>query len=271
MTRCFISHSSKDRAFVEEELIGVFDALGLEPWYSKEDINAAEEWERSIKKGLESSEWFAVVLSPRSQSSSWVRDEVHWAFSHRGGRIIPILLEECDPQEVHLRLPRVQHIDYSRQPKKAQLTLIRTIRDALDGLVIRSPAISGEWAGVVYQYDSMDSEPSEFVAEATLIADRKSISGRIQVQFPEKLKRPIDGPGPLSVQFKVTGGLMYERYLQLNYLSEDPAVVQFGAWIMELDDHAQELTGRYIGYGAYSKTIVFGLTKLTKRSSSAST
>lgn len=265
MTRCFISHSTEDRKFVEEELLGIFEALGLDPWYSKADIRAAEDWEHSIKKGLESSEWFCVVLSPRSQGSEWVKDEVHWAFSHRGGRIIPILIEECDPNAFHVRLPRVQHIDYARDPRRARFTLIRTIRDALDGLLIRSAGISGKWTGAVYQRDEDDSELSEFSAEATLTADRKTVSGRLRVQFPEKLKRPIDGPGPLTVEFIVTGGLMYERFLQLNYLSEDPTVVQFGSVVLELDDHAREMNGRYVAYGAYSKSIVSGLARLTKK------
>ena len=64
MSRWFISHSTQDRPFVESELIGLFQALGQEVWYCREDIVSGEEWERSIKSGLQLSDWFVLVMSP---------------------------------------------------------------------------------------------------------------------------------------------------------------------------------------------------------------
>src|SRR5262249_24741557 len=81
------------------------------PWYSKEDIRTGEEWEASIRAGLEQCPWFLVVLSPRSQTSRWVQREVSWAMEHRLGRIIPVLLEDVHKDKLDLGLHAIQHVD----------------------------------------------------------------------------------------------------------------------------------------------------------------
>src|SRR5262249_23838018 len=47
--RVFISHSSLDRQFVEGELLSALRGHGVATWHSAEDIQTAEEWERSIR------------------------------------------------------------------------------------------------------------------------------------------------------------------------------------------------------------------------------
>jgi hypothetical protein len=108
MSRVFISHSTRDRAFVEDILVPALHSYGLETWYSKNDIQAADRWERSILNGLESCDWFLIVLSPNSAKSDWVADELHWAMSNRHGRIVPVMIEACNPYDFHIRLPRLQ-------------------------------------------------------------------------------------------------------------------------------------------------------------------
>ena len=108
----FISHSTGDRAFVETVLLPILSTAGIESWYSPRDIRTSDDWEQSIRRGLESSDWFLLVMSPRAQSSEWVRDEVLWAVEHRPGRIVPVLAETCDPRNIHMRLARIQHVDF---------------------------------------------------------------------------------------------------------------------------------------------------------------
>lgn len=110
-TSVFISHSSSDRQFVESVILPTLKRAGIECWYSPDDISCAEDWERSILAGLEGTEWFLLVMSPRAQSSEWVRDEVMWAVEQRMGRIVPVLIETCDPRSIHIRLARIQHVD----------------------------------------------------------------------------------------------------------------------------------------------------------------
>jgi len=97
---------------LEERIIPVIQGHGIDLWYSKSDIKASGLWEREIIQGLQSCDWFLVVMSPRSATSEWVKDEISWAFTNRVGRIIPLLIEDCDPISFHLRLPRIQQIDF---------------------------------------------------------------------------------------------------------------------------------------------------------------
>ncbi len=111
MARVFISHSTADRDFVERDLLPLLQQNGVEPWYAPQAIQSASQWERTIVSGLESCEWFLLVMSPRSARSEWVRAEVNWAIGKRTGKIVPLLLESCDSVAFHLWLPLIQHID----------------------------------------------------------------------------------------------------------------------------------------------------------------
>jgi formylglycine-generating enzyme required for sulfatase activity len=123
MVQVFISHCTPDRAFVETEILPVLQAHGIKSWYARDDILGAEEWEESIKSGLESCEWFLVVMSPRAAASRWVRAEVRWAFRNRSGKILPVLHEPCDPEDFHLMMPDVQHIDFAADARAARARL----------------------------------------------------------------------------------------------------------------------------------------------------
>jgi TIR domain len=123
--KVFISHSTYDREFVESELIPALASHGVDSWYSKQDIQGASEWAQRIVTGLQECDWFLVVMSRRSSESQWVRDEVHWAMDHRWERIVPVLLDDCDPMQLHLRLRRVQYIDFRRDRKRAKEELVR--------------------------------------------------------------------------------------------------------------------------------------------------
>ena len=111
MPKIFISHSNQDRQFVEDMLVRVLHAHGIDTWYSKDSIMGAARWEREILQGLRDCDWFLLAMSPRSAASQWVKHEVDWAFSRRPGKIIPIMLDQCDPDDFHLGLAGIQHID----------------------------------------------------------------------------------------------------------------------------------------------------------------
>src|SRR5258708_3596924 len=103
MPRVFISHSSKDREFIEHEIVDFLQEKKIDVWYSKESIATASYWERSILNGLKTSDWFLLIMSPHSALSEWVKDEVHWAVDNMADRIIPILLPGCTSKQFHIR------------------------------------------------------------------------------------------------------------------------------------------------------------------------
>ena len=127
MARLFISHATADRKFVEGELLGLLRALGFDPWFAETDIQTSDQWERSILGALKSSKWFVLVMSPRSAASEWVKDEIAWAIDEAPNCIVPIMIEDCNPRDFHIRLPRIQHLDFRQSPKKAHEQLIHLL------------------------------------------------------------------------------------------------------------------------------------------------
>src|SRR5262249_55980434 len=103
MARLFISHATGDRKFVEDELVGLLRALGFDPWFAETDIQTSEQWERCILGALKSSKWFVLVMSPRSATSERVKDEIAWAVDEAPDRIVPIMIEHCNPRDFHIK------------------------------------------------------------------------------------------------------------------------------------------------------------------------
>src|SRR5262249_41691761 len=126
----FVSHSGHDRNWVEEEIVALLSSNRIEPWYSKTSISTASQWEREILKGMKSCEWFLLVVSPRAAESEWVKDELNWALYHRPTRVVPVIMEDCNLWEFHIRLPRIQHIDFRDDERSARHELVKLIKSA---------------------------------------------------------------------------------------------------------------------------------------------
>jgi hypothetical protein len=124
LPRTFICYASADRLFLSREIIPLLNRHGIETWFSGEDIRTADEWEQSIRRGLEECDWFVVALSPRALESHWVRAEVHWAVDRRQGRVVPILLEACDPIALHLKLSQIQYVDFTTPSDSARRKML---------------------------------------------------------------------------------------------------------------------------------------------------
>lgn len=111
MPRVFVSHSTKDREIVERDILPVLQRVGIDYWYSTDDIKTAARWEQSILKGLESCEWFMVLMSSHAESSEWVKDEVLWAIDNRPDKVVPVLVhDKCNVRNISLRLARIQYV-----------------------------------------------------------------------------------------------------------------------------------------------------------------
>lgn len=248
MSTYFISHATPDRDFVETKIISLLDAMGISHWYSSEHIRSAEQWERSIARGLESCDGLILVMSPDAAMSEWVRDELCWAMEHRAGRIIPVVCRACDPASFHIRLPRLQHVDFSSNAEKATYSLISTLKELEDHIKSRMRSVSGSWEGNIQQFRSKKDKVTEYKAALRLFVTTKGQVSGVITGFWDDVPH----------NFKVTGGFSYERFVQLSYNSEDYSSIQFGTIIMELDTLGREMIGRMVGYGAISKSIVSG-------------
>ncbi len=253
MARCFVSHATRDRDFVETELLGLLESLGLDPWFAENDINASEEWERSILAGLKASDWVVVVLSPRSAESDWVKDEVHWAIDNCPGRVVPVLIENCSLEAFHIRLPRLQCVDFVKDRSAGTRALIRLFVDGVYRPLRRAQAIAGNWTGHILQEVGFECQ---YAATCTLSVSGDTIGGFF------RFRNERDSSD--FVECTVTGGSLYDRFLQLNYVANDPTRIQFGTILAEVHAEGDKLDGRFLGYGATSQQIVTGEVHLTK-------
>jgi hypothetical protein len=128
VTTVFVSHSSKDSEFAAGYLKSLLEGEGSAVWCSSVDMPVGLEWEEQIRRALSWADWFVVVLSPEAACSDWVRAEAHWALENRPGRVIPVMLESCEPSTVHLKLGRLQYLDFRTDPLPASAKLVSILR-----------------------------------------------------------------------------------------------------------------------------------------------
>lgn len=109
----FLSHSSRDRRFAKK-IAGVLRDQGVPVWYSATNIVPAKQWHDEIGSALARCDWFAVVLSPHSIKSEWVKRELLYALrdSRYNGRIIPISHKSCNYSDLSWTLEGYQFVDF---------------------------------------------------------------------------------------------------------------------------------------------------------------
>jgi hypothetical protein len=96
--RVFISHSSKDKAFVES-LVEYLEKAGVKTWLDSRQLKPGDSIVAGIQDGLTDSDYIVLVLSHNSVTSRWVQAEINAAFMQemdgQGTRIIPIKIDDC--------------------------------------------------------------------------------------------------------------------------------------------------------------------------------
>lgn len=113
MTTVFISYSRKDKLFAEK-LDSALEAVNLDAWIDWDDIPPTADWWVQIQKGIESADAFLFLLSPDSIKSEVCRDEIDHAVKN-GKRLIPLVVHEVDPVDVHPALTKLNWIFFRGQ------------------------------------------------------------------------------------------------------------------------------------------------------------
>jgi class 3 adenylate cyclase/putative methionine-R-sulfoxide reductase with GAF domain len=112
--KVFVSHSHRDRAYVEETLMPLLKQIGYGTWYSRADIKGGESWLTSITQGLKESDSMIVIVSENAtKENSWIPNEIAMAgaMPHLRNRIIPISVDDTEPRRVHDYLNHIQALD----------------------------------------------------------------------------------------------------------------------------------------------------------------
>jgi hypothetical protein len=122
----FLSHSNKDRDFVDE-LANELRRHKVRVWYSQTNIRGGQKWHDEIGSALRRCDWFVIVLSPQSIDSDWVKSELLYAFRDNilRDRVVPILYQDCDPEDLSWKLPEFQIIDFRKSLTDGYRNLFR--------------------------------------------------------------------------------------------------------------------------------------------------
>jgi hypothetical protein len=122
----FLSHSNFDREFADK-LAAVLRRHGIPVWYSRTDIVAVSRWHDEIGDALLRCDWFALLLSPESVESAWVKRELMFALesSTLSTRIIPIVVKKCDIQRLSWTLSALQFVDFTHDFDTGCRSLLR--------------------------------------------------------------------------------------------------------------------------------------------------
>ena len=113
--KVFISHSAANRSFVLRLTHVLERHRIIRYWYSARHIRGAQEWHDAIGRGLDECNWFLLVLTPAAVNSLWVKRELAFALRQRryNERIIPLLLKNCEFQNLSWTLDEFEFIDFT--------------------------------------------------------------------------------------------------------------------------------------------------------------
>ena len=129
----FFSHSSEDEE-IATKITQTLRNHGIPVWISSTNINGAQQWHDEIGKALSRCDWFAVLLSKSSVESKWVKREVVYALrkDQYENRIVPILLEDCDYDNLSWTLGSLEIVDFTKTPDLSLIELLKVWGIGLD-------------------------------------------------------------------------------------------------------------------------------------------
>jgi len=97
-TRLFISHASEDKPFVNK-LVRDLKIFAGNVWLDIWELKVGDSLKKRLKAAIHKNDYFAIVLSPRSIKSKWVKYELSEALIkeliEKKVVILPIMYEEC--------------------------------------------------------------------------------------------------------------------------------------------------------------------------------
>jgi hypothetical protein len=109
----FLSHASKDEASATR-LAALLARHRLKVFYSRKNIQGAQQWHDEIGAALGRCNWFLLALSPAAVGSEWVKRELVYALQQKRYRkhIVPLYLRPCNIDKLSWMLSGFQSIDF---------------------------------------------------------------------------------------------------------------------------------------------------------------
>jgi hypothetical protein len=118
-SKIFFSYSRMDSVFALR-LAKDIRGAGVDIWMDQLDIPAGSRWDVEVENALANASCFLLILSPFSQASENVQDEIAYALD-AGKIIIPVILENCT---IHFRLRRLKRVDFTKNYEEGLAQLL---------------------------------------------------------------------------------------------------------------------------------------------------
>jgi WD40 repeat protein len=108
----FISYSRADSDFARK-LNEALQLQGKTTWFDQESIASGTDFQQEIYRGIENSDNFLFIISPRSVNSPYCDSEVEYA-KKLNKRFVTVLHRHLSTKELHPALASIQWIDFNR-------------------------------------------------------------------------------------------------------------------------------------------------------------
>jgi hypothetical protein len=117
-TKVFVSHAQADQSLAED-IRRALRSMHVEVW-SDDQLTAGENWSDVLRGRLRDSQYFLLLLTPRSVESSWVLQELGAAWA-LGKEIIPITSDRRLLDRLPVDLSHVQTITVNEIAKLEEI------------------------------------------------------------------------------------------------------------------------------------------------------
>jgi len=106
--KVFLCHAKEDDQKIRNLYFRLRD-FDIDPWYDKEKLTVGDRWEQEIIRAIETTDFFAICLSPRSiKKTGFIQREIKVAVREYQRRpqqlpfLLPVRLEPCDVPSIKL-------------------------------------------------------------------------------------------------------------------------------------------------------------------------
>ncbi len=138
VARVFLSYSSEDRPFVDR-IAQDLERVNVGIWYDKWEIRVGDSLIEKISEGIRENDYLALMLSPNSVTSEWVRREVNAALirelDEKKVIILPVLIESC---EIPTLLREKKYADFRKSYENGFDELVSAVSPESPMAIMRS-------------------------------------------------------------------------------------------------------------------------------------
>jgi hypothetical protein len=186
----FISHSSRDKLFVNRLVSRLRENGVTDLWYDVLELGPNAELNDEITAGIRRCDVFAIVLSPASQGSPWVSYEVQEAMKH-GKEVLAIVADAPDGHYDFLRNPHTN--DLLRGGRRKVIDFAADFENGLNQVLLAvAPDVGRLRVASEHLRQILESDDPDEAERAMSFAalDPQTFLGPLLAQLPELRNDP---------------------------------------------------------------------------------